>query len=154
MALHPLHAHPAEAPYRVVADQEEAAGLDIVSDGEPAKASSAIHTEDRDTSGRGDGKRNAPAGVKKFSGFLTRPAGLGGTLQYTRPSCLSDVKLKGKGAPENSIANVKTATRAPSGMMSVQGSLPPALKPLTAADANPLCIAAPAIRRQLHGAML
>ncbi len=85
------------------------AGVDIVSDGEASKISYATYVKDRYTGFGGDSPRNAPADLKMFPGFLERLANDGGTPQYARPMCVSEVRSKGQGELEKDIANLKAA---------------------------------------------
>ena len=85
------------------------AGIDIVSDGETSKISYATYVKDRYTGFSGDSPRNAPADLKMFPGFLKRLADDGGTPQYARPMCTSEVRTKGNGELEKDIANLKAA---------------------------------------------
>tara|TARA_B110000046_G_scaffold92844_1_gene100857 strand:+ start:878 stop:2023 length:1146 start_codon:yes stop_codon:yes gene_type:complete len=94
-----------------VAKQKEA-GIDIVSDGETSKISYATYVKDRYTGFSGDSPRNPPEDLKLFPGFLQRLANDGGTPQYARPMCTSDVKSKGQGELQKDIANLKSAMAA------------------------------------------
>lgn len=85
------------------------AGVDIVSDGETSKISYATYVKDRYTGFAGDSPRNAPADLKMFPGFLERLADDGGTPQYARPMCVSEVTSKGQEDLEKDIANLKAA---------------------------------------------
>ena len=85
------------------------AGIDIVSDGETSKISYATYVKDRYTGFSGDSPRNAPADLKIFPGFLKRLASDGGTPQYARPMCTSDVTSKGQGELQKDIDNLKGA---------------------------------------------
>ena len=85
------------------------AGIDIVSDGETSKISYATYVKDRYTGFSGDSPRNAPADLKMFPGFLKRLATDGGTPQYARPMCTSDVTSKGQGELQKDIDNLKGA---------------------------------------------
>lgn len=85
------------------------AGVDIVSDGETSKISYATYVKDRYTGFDGDSPRNAPADLKMFPGFLQRLADDGGTPQYARPMCVSEVKSKGQGELQKDIDNLKAA---------------------------------------------
>jgi len=85
------------------------AGIDIVSDGETSKISYATYVKDRYTGFSGDSPRNAPADLKMFPGFLKRLANDGGTPQYARPMCTSDVTSKGQGELQKDIDNLKGA---------------------------------------------
>lgn len=87
--------------------KQAAAGVDIVSDGETSKISYATYVKDRYTGFGGDSPRNAPADLKKFPSFLKRLADDGGTPQYARPMCVSEVKSKGHGELDKDIANLK-----------------------------------------------
>ena len=85
------------------------AGIHIVSDGETSKISYATYVKDRYTGFSGDSPRNAPADLKMFPGFLKRLANDGGTPQYARPMCTSDVTSKGQGELQKDIDNLKGA---------------------------------------------
>ena len=85
------------------------AGINIVSDGETSKISYATYVKDRYTGFSGDSPRNAPADLKMFPGFLKRLASDGGTPQYARPMCTSDVTSKGQGELQKDIDNLKGA---------------------------------------------
>ena len=85
------------------------AGIDIISDGETSKISYATYVKDRYTGFSGDSPRNAPADLKMFPGFLKRLANDGGTPQYARPMCTSDVTSKGQGELQKDIDNLKGA---------------------------------------------
>ena len=85
------------------------AGIDIVSDGETSKISYATYVKDRYTGFSGDSPRNAPADLKMFPGFLKRLANDGGTPQYARPMCTSDVTSKGQDELQKDIDNLNGA---------------------------------------------
>lgn len=87
------------------------AGVDIVSDGETSKISYATYVKDRYTGFSGDSDRNAPGDLKLFPGFLERLADDGGTPQYARPKCTSDVKSKGHDELNKDIANLTNAMK-------------------------------------------
>ena len=89
--------------------KQDAAGIDIVSDGETSKISYATYVKDRYTGFSGDSPRNAPADLKMFPTFLERLADDGGTPQYARPMCTGEVKSKGQGELQKDIANLKSA---------------------------------------------
>ncbi|WP_377507979.1 cobalamin-independent methionine synthase II family protein [Octadecabacter sp. R77987] len=89
--------------------KQVAAGVDIVSDGETSKISYATYVKDRYTGFDGDSPRNAPADLKQFPTFLKRLADDGGSPQYARPMCVSEVKSKGQGELEKDIANLRAA---------------------------------------------
>ncbi len=89
--------------------KQVAAGVDFVSDGETSKISYATYVKDRYTGFSGDSPRNAPADLKMFPTFLQRLADDGGTPQYARPMCTSEVTSKGQGELNKDIANLKAA---------------------------------------------
>ena len=89
--------------------KQVAAGIDIVSDGETSKISYATYVKDRYTGFSGDSPRNAPADLKMFPTFLQRLADDGGTPQYARPMCTSEVTSKGQGELQKDIDNLKAA---------------------------------------------
>jgi len=86
-------------------------GVDIVSDGETSKISYATYVKDRYNGFSGDSPRNAPADLKMFPGFLERLADDGGTPQYARPMCKSNISSKGQGELEKDISNLKAAMK-------------------------------------------
>jgi len=92
----------------VVARQQQA-GVDIVSDGETSKISYATYVKDRLNGFAGDSPRNAPADLKLFPSFLERLAKSGGTPQYARPQCVSEISLKDDQALHQDIANLTAA---------------------------------------------
>ena len=85
------------------------AGVDFVSDGETSKISYATYVKDRYTGFSGDSPRNAPADLKMFPTFLQRLADDGGTPQYARPMCTSEVTSKGQDELNKDISNLKAA---------------------------------------------
>jgi len=89
--------------------RQVAAGVDIVSDGETSKISYATYVKDRYTGFSGDSPRNAPADLKLFPSFMKRLASAGGTPQYSRPMCTSEVRSKGQEELQKDITNLKTA---------------------------------------------
>ena len=93
-------------------EKQKKAGIDIVSDGETSKISYATYVKDRYTGFSGDSPRNAPEDLKLFPGFLQRLADEGGTPQYARPMCTSEVKSKGQGELQKDIFNLKKAMTA------------------------------------------
>jgi len=97
-----------EATDETVRRQKEA-GIDIVSDGETSKISYATYVKDRYTGFSGDSPRNAPADLKLFPSFLERLASSGGTADYARPMCTSEVTSKGQDELKKDIANLKNS---------------------------------------------
>ena len=92
--------------------RQQAAGIDIVSDGEASKISYATYVKDRYTGFGGDSPRNAPADLKLFPTFLDRLSKEGGTPQYARPQCIGPVASRGQGELQKDIANLKAAMAA------------------------------------------
>jgi 5-methyltetrahydropteroyltriglutamate--homocysteine methyltransferase len=99
-----------DAVMNTVAKQVQS-GVDIVSDGETSKISYATYVKDRYHGFSGDSPRNAPADLKMFPGFLARLANDGGTPQYARPMCTSDISSKGQGELQKDISNLKAAMK-------------------------------------------
>ena len=91
------------------AEKQKNAGIDIVSDGETSKISYATYVKDRYSGFSGDSPRNPPEDLKMFPGYLQRLADDGGTPQYARPMCTSEVRSKGQGELEKDITNLKSA---------------------------------------------
>jgi 5-methyltetrahydropteroyltriglutamate--homocysteine methyltransferase len=85
------------------------AGIDIVSDGETSKISYATYVKDRYTGFSGDSERNAPSDLKLFPDFLERLAKSGGTPQYSRPMCTSEVSIADQSDLHKDIANLTTS---------------------------------------------
>ena len=92
--------------------KQKHAGVDIVSDGETSKISYATYVKDRYEGFSGDSSRNAPEDLKQFPGFLKRLADEGGTPQYARPMCTSEIKSKGQGELQKDISNLQAAMNA------------------------------------------
>ena len=92
----------------VVAKQVEA-GIDIVSDGETSKISYATYVKDRYTGFSGDSPRNAPNDLKLFPDFLEKLAKAGGTPQYARPMCTSEITPIDCCDLKNDIQNLQSA---------------------------------------------
>jgi len=84
-------------------------GIDIVCDGEISKISYSTYVKDRYTGFSGDSPRNPPADLKLFPEFLERIAKFGGTAQYKRPVCTSEIKSKGRNEVSVDIKNLKSA---------------------------------------------
>jgi len=89
--------------------KQKEAGIDMVSDGEMSKISYATYVKDRYTGFSGDSPRNAPADLKLFPSFLERLASSGGTADYARPMCTSEVTSKGQDELKKDIANLKNS---------------------------------------------
>ena len=92
--------------------KQAASGVDIVSDGETSKISYATYVKDRYTGFSGDSDRNAPGDLKLFPGFLKRLSDDGGTPQYARPKCTSEIASKGDVDLQADITNLKAGMAA------------------------------------------
>ena len=92
----------------LVARQKQS-GIDIVSDGETSKISYATYVKDRYTGFSGDSPRNAPADLKLFPTFLQRLANSGGTPEYARPMCTSQVSPLDSSELDKDISHLKSA---------------------------------------------
>jgi len=92
--------------------KQAASGVDIVSDGETSKISYATYVKDRYTGFSGDSDRNAPGDLKLFPGFLKRLSDDGGTPQYARPKCTSEIAAKGDEDLKADISNLKAGMAA------------------------------------------
>ena len=87
-------------------------GVDVVSDGEMSKISYATYIKDRMTGFAGDSPRRPPADLEEFPTLLERQARSGGTPNYKRPRCISEIKVKDKELLNTDIANFKSALAA------------------------------------------
>ena len=87
------------------------AGVDIVSDGETSKISYATYIKDRYSGFSGDSPRNPPQDLTLYPSFLERLAKSGGTPQYKRPMCTSEIVSQDQSDLHKDIDNVKQAMR-------------------------------------------
>ena len=92
----------------VVARQVKS-GVDIVSDGEMSKISYATYIKDRITGFEGDSPRNPPRDLEDFPGFMQRAAKGGTTPTYSRPCCVSAIKVKSTLPLQHDIATFQAA---------------------------------------------
>ena len=97
-----------QAVDEVVARQVKV-GVDVVSDGEMSKISYATYIKDRITGFEGDSPRNAPKDLEDFPGFLNKIAKSGGTPTYSRPCCVSEIKVKSDRPLIDDIENFQEA---------------------------------------------
>ena len=88
---------------------QQAAGVDVVSDGEMSKISYATYIKDRITGFEGDSPRTPPKDLEEYPGFLQRQASSGGTPTYSRPCCVADIRVKDMGPVQEDIANFSAA---------------------------------------------
>ena len=91
-----------------VARQVEA-GIDYVSDGETSKISYATYVKDRYTGFSGDSPRTPPKDLTLFPDFLERLANEGGTPQYARPMCTSELGVISDDDLTKDISNLNDA---------------------------------------------
>lgn len=92
-----------------VVERQVSVGIDIVSDGEMSKLSSATYIKDRISGFDGDSPRRAPADLEDNPSFLERQAKLGGTPTYRRPMCVGPIAVTDTSHCEMDIANFQTA---------------------------------------------
>jgi len=92
-----------------VVAKQEAARVDIVSDGEMSKISYATYIKDRITGFDGDSPRSAPKDLEDFPGFLERQASSGGTPTYRRPCCVGPIAVKSMQPLQDDLDNFATA---------------------------------------------
>ena len=97
-----------EATDSIVTKQKDL-GISIPSDGEVSKISYATYIKDRLTGFEGDSPRNPPADLKDFPSYLTKIARSGGTPTYTRPQCISYIKVKTLQPLYDDISRYKSA---------------------------------------------
>jgi 5-methyltetrahydropteroyltriglutamate--homocysteine methyltransferase len=98
----------ASAVAEVVAKQREA-GVDIVSDGEMSKISYATYIKYRLTGFDGDTPREPGQDLVEFPRILKRLAETGATAKYTRPRCVSEIRVKNLEPMHKDIEHIKKA---------------------------------------------
>jgi len=92
-----------------VVNRQSQTGVDVVSDGEMSKISYATYIKHRITGFEGDSPRQAPKDLEEFPGFLQRQASSGGTPSYSKPCCVSEIRVKDMGPVSEDIDNFKQA---------------------------------------------
>jgi 5-methyltetrahydropteroyltriglutamate--homocysteine methyltransferase len=92
-----------------VVSRQAQTGVDVVSDGEMSKISYATYIRHRITGFEGDSPRQAPKDLEEFPGFLQRQASSGGTPSYSKPCCVSEIRVKDMGPVSEDIGNFKRA---------------------------------------------
>ena len=96
-----------------VVQQQVAAGIDVVSDGEMSKISYATYIRHRLTGFEiGEMPRATPSDLDDFPAYKDRLAKMGGTPKYHRPICCGEIKVKDLSALHKDIANLKAAAQA------------------------------------------
>ncbi|MBD8065856.1 cobalamin-independent methionine synthase II family protein [Devosia sp. PTR5] len=101
----------AQAVGDIVARQQ-AAGVDLPSDGEMSKISYATYIKDRLTGFDGDSSRQPPADLEMFPNFLKRQASSGGTPAYRRPKCVGEIAVKSLEPLREDVENFGAALKA------------------------------------------
>ena len=105
--------------------KQVSAGIDIVSDGETSKISYATYVKDRYNGFDGDSERNAPGDLKLFPDFLEKLAQQGGTPDYARPMCESEISAKDTIDLEKDIANLQAGIKQHSAIHGFMNSASP-----------------------------
>jgi 5-methyltetrahydropteroyltriglutamate--homocysteine methyltransferase len=101
----------AAAVIDIVAKQQ-AAGVDLPSDGEMSKISYATYIKDRLTGFAGDSSRRPPKDLELVPSFLERQAKSGGTPSYKRPKCVGEVTVRTLQPLNEDIAHFQAALAA------------------------------------------
>jgi 5-methyltetrahydropteroyltriglutamate--homocysteine methyltransferase len=97
-----------DAVHDVVRQQVET-GIDVVSDGEMSKITYATYIKDRLTGFAGDTPREPGQDLVEFPRILKRLAEQGATAKYTRPRCVSEIRVASMEPALADIANMKAA---------------------------------------------
>ncbi|MDY6948025.1 MAG: cobalamin-independent methionine synthase II family protein [Pseudomonadota bacterium] len=100
--------------------RQVASGVDIVSDGEMSKISYATYIKNRLTGFAGDTPREPGQDLVDFPRILQRLAATGATAKYTRPRCVSEIRVSDLRPAQTDVNNLKAALAASS---AVQGFL-------------------------------
>jgi 5-methyltetrahydropteroyltriglutamate--homocysteine methyltransferase len=103
----------AEAVKAAVARQV-ASGVDVVSDGEMSEISYATYIKNRLTGFAGDTPREPGQDLVEFPRILQRLAATGATAKYTRPRCVSDIRVSDLRPAQTDVDNLKAALAASS----------------------------------------
>jgi 5-methyltetrahydropteroyltriglutamate--homocysteine methyltransferase len=88
------------------------AGVDVVSDGEMSKISYATYIKDRLSGFAGDTPREPGQDLVDFPRILKRLADQGATAKYTRPRCVSEIRVQSMAPVDADIGNMSTAVAA------------------------------------------
>lgn len=100
--------------------RQAASGVDVVSDGEMSKISYATYIKNRLTGFAGDTPREPGQDLVEFPRILQRLAATGATAKYTRPRCVSEIRVSDLRPAQTDVDNLKAALAASS---PVQGFL-------------------------------
>ena len=85
-------------------------GIDIISDGEMSKISYATYVKDRYTGFAGDSERNPPQDLEMVPNYMKKIAKSGGTPNYSRPCCVSEITPKDNKDLSKDIKNLLAAS--------------------------------------------
>lgn len=93
-----------------IVGKQQAAGVDVVSDGEMSKISYATYIRHRFTGFEiGDAPRATPKDLDDFPEYKQRLAQAGGTPKYHRPICRGPIAIKDLAPLQKDIAHLKSA---------------------------------------------
>lgn len=92
--------------------QQQAAGIDIVSDGETGKISYATYIRHRLTGFEGDSPRPTPQDIDELPDYRDKLVKEGASAKYLRPVCKGPIKVKNREPLLQDIARMKDALAA------------------------------------------
>ena len=92
--------------------RQAASGVDVVSDGEMSKISYATYIKNRLTGFAGDTPREPGQDLVEFPRILHRLAAIGATAKYTRPRCVSEIRVSDLRPAQTDVDNLKAALAA------------------------------------------
>jgi 5-methyltetrahydropteroyltriglutamate--homocysteine methyltransferase len=92
--------------------RQVASGVDVVSDGEMSKISYATYIKNRLTGFAGDTPREPGQDLVEFPRILQRLAATGATAKYTRPRCVSEIRVGDLRPAQTDVANLNAALAA------------------------------------------
>src|SRR5690606_8448560 len=92
--------------------RQVASGVDVVSDGEMSKISYATYIKNRLTGFAGDTPREPGQDLVEFPRILQRLAATGATAKYTRPRCVSEIRVSDLRPAQTDVANLNAALAA------------------------------------------
>ena len=88
---------------------QQAAGIDIVSDGETSKISYATYIRHRLTGFEGDSPRPTPQDIDELPDYRDKLVAQGASAKYLRPVCKGPIKVKDRAPLERDIGRIKEA---------------------------------------------
>ena len=95
-----------------VVRRQVGAGVDVVSDGELSKISSATYIKDRITGFEGDTPREPGLDLIEFPRLMKKLADSGATAKYKRPRCVGPIAVKSLEPVRADIARLQSAAAA------------------------------------------